>query len=479
MNKQNKIIEIYGLWALDLVSIVLSFALSTYIRYSYLGEYADMGDRTAHYMTCVLFMLFCTVYSFFFDWNRDFLKRGIMKEMGAVLQYNVLMILVVLAVSYLLNWVGTLARTVLAVFVIINPILSFTLHQILKKVLLAYYSNDMVTEKVLVIAEKNNLAETIDRLQNQLDVTYKIIGACAVDEDLTGTTSGTTDKKEDLVKVIASRENLISVTTSMALDEVFINTPNYSQKSLKDIFDGFSDMGVNCNYCLELPEMNGTAQFDNFGDYSVLRYTRFQSSYKRLMIKRLMDIVGGLVGLAITAIVTPFVALAIKIDSPGPVFFSQVRVGRNGRRFKIYKFRSMYIDAEERKKELETQNEMSGLMFKMTNDPRVTKVGNFIRKTSIDELPQFLNIVKGEMSLVGTRPPTEAEFEQYNEYYRRRISMTPGLTGMWQVSGRSDIEDFDEIVKLDLRYIDHWSLRLDLKILWKTVVVVFAGRGAK
>ena len=137
------------------------------------------------------------------------------------------------------------------------------------------------------------------------------------------------------------------------------------------------------------------------------------------------------------------------------------------------------MDAEERKKELEAQNEMQGLMFKMENDPRITKVGRFIRKTSIDELPQFFNIVKGDMSLVGTRPPTEAEFEQYNSHYRRRISMTPGLTGLWQISGRSEIVDFDEVVRLDLEYIDNWTLGLDIKILFRTVWVVLAGKGSK
>ena len=211
----------------------------------------------------------------------------------------------------------------------------------------------------------------------------------------------------------------------------------------------------------------------------MITYTRFQSSYKRLLIKRVMDIAWGLVGLLITMVFFPFVALAIKLDSPGPVFFAQTRIGKNGRRFKIYKFRSMYIDAEARKKELEQQNEMQGLMFKMENDPRITKVGKFIRKTSIDELPQFYNIVKGDMSLVGTRPPTEGEFEQYNSHYRRRISMTPGLTGLWQISGRSDIIDFDEVVKLDLEYIDNWTLGLDIKILFQTVWVVLTGKGSK
>ena len=140
--------------------------------------------------------------------------------------------------------------------------------------------------------------------------------------------------------------------------------------------------------------------------------------------------------------------------------------------------KTMYVDAEERKKDLMDKNEMSGLMFKMENDPRVTKVGRFIRKTSIDELPQFWNILKGEMSLVGTRPPTEEEFLQYEGYHRRRLSATPGLTGLWQVSGRSDTKDFEEIVAMDVEYIDNWSLKEDIKILIKTVGVVLKGKGA-
>ncbi len=211
----------------------------------------------------------------------------------------------------------------------------------------------------------------------------------------------------------------------------------------------------------------------------MVTYSLYNIDYSRHLIKRLMDIVGGIVGMLITALMTPFVALAIKLDSKGPVFFSQTRIGKNGRRFKLYKFRSMYVDAEERKKELMAQNEMKGLMFKMEDDPRITKVGKFIRKTSIDEFPQFYNVLKGDMSLVGTRPPTEDEFKQYSLYYRRRLCMTPGLTGMWQVSGRSDIEDFEEVVKLDLEYIDNWSIGLDIKILLKTVWVIFAGKGSK
>ena len=174
-------------------------------------------------------------------------------------------------------------------------------------------------------------------------------------------------------------------------------------------------------------------------------------------------------------VLAPFLLL----ESPGPLIFCQKRVGVNGRVFDFYKFRSMYADAEARKKELMEQNEVKGLMFKMKDDPRITKVGAFIRKTSIDELPQFWNVLKGDMSLVGTRPPTLDEYQQYSYYQKRRISFRPGITGLWQISGRSDIKDFDEVVKLDLEYIDNWSLVMDFKIIFKTIVVVFRGIGAK
>jgi lipopolysaccharide/colanic/teichoic acid biosynthesis glycosyltransferase len=170
--------------------------------------------------------------------------------------------------------------------------------------------------------------------------------------------------------------------------------------------------------------------------------------------------------------------LAIRLESPGPIFFGQTRVGENGRKFTCWKFRSMYLDAEERKRELLHLNEMGGAIFKIRDDPRVTRVGKFLRKTSLDELPQFWNVLRGEMSLVGTRPPTPDEVEKYENWQRRRISIKPGLTGLWQVSGRNSISDFNEVVRLDLKYIDGWSLGLDIKLLLKTLKVVFFREGA-
>ena len=191
-----------------------------------------------------------------------------------------------------------------------------------------------------------------------------------------------------------------------------------------------------------------------------------------------MDIAGGIIGMILTGILTIILAPIIYIQSPGPVFFSQERVGRNGRKFKIYKFRSMYPDAEERKKELMEKNKMQGLMFKMDDDPRIIPIGKFIRKTSLDEFPQFFNVLKGDMSLVGTRPPTVDEYEQYETHHRVRLAAKPGLTGMWQVSGRSDIVDFEEVVALDKKYIEEWNIGLDIRILLETVKVVLTGKGS-
>ncbi|MGN0364425.1 MAG: sugar transferase [Suilimivivens sp.] len=469
MNQKNKVVEVYGLWFADLVAIVISFTLATYIRF---GNFKDMGDKEIHFQVCLVFLLVCTVYTFFIDWNRNFLKRSIRKEVYEIIKCNAIMLLVVQMIMYFLKWADVFSRLVMVYFPVINVALTLAIHLVIKKGMQMHFQSDLSRIKVLVITQKSMAAEVVKRLKDNLEISYQIIGIACTDceegEEIEG------------LSVMPVKAGFMEDVTLMAMDEVFIYAPEITQKQLQVILNGFDEMGVNCHYCLELPGTHGErSKVDDFGGYSVLTYTRFQSSYKRLLIKRVMDIVGGLIGMLITLVFFPFVAIAIKLDSPGPVLFSQIRIGRNGRRFKIYKFRSMYIDAEERKKELEKQNEMQGLMFKMENDPRITKVGKFIRKTSIDELPQFYNVVKGDMSLVGTRPPTEDEFEKYNQYYRRRISMTPGLTGLWQVSGRSEIENFDDVVKYDLEYIDGWSLTLDIKILLRTVWVVIAGRGSR
>ncbi len=457
-----------------MICIVISYLIATWLRYHNRNDY---GDKTLHYMVCVVFLLFCVIYSFIADWNRDFIKRGYLVELLSVIRSVAVILVGSLVVVFFLKWTDILSRFVVGNFVWIDILLTFLARIIFKKVLKSHISSEKNITRVVVISQREQMETTIHSLTEQMgEVGYKVVRAyCA---DCAG--SDSEPWYIDDIHVHYGIQDITSRLITDPFDEVFINTPGIPQNDLEDIILGLEEMGVTTHYNLELPTITkARPQVEKFMGYSVITYTMNRTSYKRLFIKRVTDIIGAFVGLIITGIITIFLAPAIKLDSPGPVFFSQTRVGKNGRRFKIYKFRSMYVDAEERKKELEAKNEMNGLMFKMKDDPRITRVGKFIRKTSLDEFPQFLNVLKGDMSLVGTRPPTEAEFEQYNEHYRRRLSMTPGLTGLWQISGRSDIEDFDEVVKLDLRYIDNWSLTEDFKILLKTVGVVLFGRGAK
>jgi lipopolysaccharide/colanic/teichoic acid biosynthesis glycosyltransferase len=198
------------------------------------------------------------------------------------------------------------------------------------------------------------------------------------------------------------------------------------------------------------------------------------SAYSRW--KRLTDIAGSLTGLTILALVFIPIAIAMKLESPGPIFYSQKRHGLKGQVFNIFKFRSMVVNADALKTQV--KNEAQGLIFKNKADPRITRVGSFLRKTSLDELPQFWNVLKGEMSLVGTRPPTPDEVALYNERHWRRLDVKPGITGEWQVNGRSAIKDFEAIVDLDLRYQDCWTPLYDLKLIFKTISVIILRKGA-
>jgi len=235
------------------------------------------------------------------------------------------------------------------------------------------------------------------------------------------------------------------------------------------------EVGRSARVFINLPSVTRFAEWDyhQFMDRATLLSHTTDLDPDQIVFKRVFDIVGASVGLLFFIALYPVLALLIKNTSPGPVFFKQIRVGKNGKRFIMYKFRSMYADAEERKKGLECRNQCHGAIFKMKGDPRITPLGRIMRRFSIDELPQFIDVLRGEMSLVGTRPPTPEEIERYQKWHYRRVSIRPGMTGLWQVSGRNKITDFDEIAKLDLAYIDKWSIWLDAKIICKTFLVVF------
>ena len=282
---------------------------------------------------------------------------------------------------------------------------------------------------------------------------------------------------------LQSAEAFSQLLVKTSVDEVhFVFTFGSKDEmiAIQPLIEVCDSMGVTARVILDNLDLPVSKSYvSSIGTYPVITYHSVSLDKLQLFVKSVMDITGAVIGLILLAPVFIIAAIAIKIDSPGPVFFKQQRAGIRGNVFQIYKFRSMYVDAESRKRELESMNMFKdGMMFKIDNDPRITRVGAFLRKSSIDELPQLINVLKREMSLVGTRPPTLEEVKKYEREHWRRISIQPGITGMWQVKGRSQILDFDDVVKLDEKYIDEWSVLLDIKLILMTLKVVLSTRGA-
>jgi exopolysaccharide biosynthesis polyprenyl glycosylphosphotransferase len=280
--------------------------------------------------------------------------------------------------------------------------------------------------------------------------------------------------------IIGELSSLASILDSEPVDEVVFAIPGYDPERFAEALHACDERGVDVLLTMPsvLPPRNKVELATVTGfDLPMLGMTRVPQSQGRLLVKRLMDIVGSLVGLVLASPVLIATMIAIKLSSPGPIFFKQVRAGRHGRKFTMYKFRSMVVDAEALRAKLEHLNEMGGPVFKIKRDPRITGIGRLIRATSVDELPQLFNVLIGDMSLVGPRPPLPSEVGQYEPWQRRRLSVKPGLTGLWQVSGRNQV-DFEQWMALDLEYIDNWSLWLDVVILVKTVPAVVRGSGA-
>ena len=281
-------------------------------------------------------------------------------------------------------------------------------------------------------------------------------------------------------RYLGNIKDLERIVHENAIGQVYIMNRKSDMVDIQEYIDICLDMGVSVRIIVKLYQAHGAHRYvSSVGTYPVVTYHRVCLDESSKAIKRAIDIIGSLVGIIVFSPIMLVTAIAIKLDSKGPAIFKQKRAGINGSTFMMYKFRSMCVDAEELKEKLQEQNEVKdGMMFKIKDDPRITKVGRFIRKTSIDELPKFFNVLFGSMSMVGTRPPTLDEVEKYERSHWRRMSIKPGITGMWQVSGRSQITDFDKIVELDTEYIDNWSIWLDFKIMIKTVFSMLQRKGA-
>ena len=466
----------------DLVTLAVSTAVTWFVtdRLDLLLDYA----HTDWLQTLCLILVSYIITFFCFDQNQNIVTRKAGDEVKLSVKFNI-MLGVIYAACMLLAKAAMFSSRYFAVGVpALNAVLMPFSHAALKRLLLRFQRSWGMESLVGIVTTTDRAERLITEIRS--DWSRRVVGTALLDAvpDAVGTEAVG-------VEVKATFDSFMDWLRREALDEVYVDVPMDSGESFIPYLDEMESMGLTVHFRLPLLDRLEEACCD---ETSAARLSRslgrcaggnivtmgtVELQLRDQIAKRCMDVVGAVIGCIISIPIIAVVAIPLKLESPGPLFFKQKRVGRNGRYFYIHKLRSMYIDAEERKKELMAQNEMNGLMFKMEDDPRVTKVGKFIRKTSIDELPQFFDVLRGVMSLVGTRPPTVDEYKQYESHHKRRLSMKPGITGLWQVSGRSDIEDFEEVVKLDVTYIDNWSLWGDIKILFKTVYVVFAGRGAK
>ena len=463
---------------IELLCFQAAFWLACVMRHGIVNPYISVLYRNVAIVGALLQIFFMVTLRSF----HNVLKRGYYQEFMNTVQTVAVVMLSIVFYLFVIRQAETFSRLVLVTTALYYWALSFLLRSIRKYVLRKRIMENEGRKSLVLITTRNRVEKVLPLIQKTNYGDFKITGVILMEEEVK-------EKEFDGIPVVSDRAGAAEYICRDWVDEVFLDL-SADDAYEKELMDILMDMSMVVHIRVgSIEEFASQKQvLQKVGGCTVVTITANILRTRDVIIKRMMDILGGVAGCIITGLLFVVLAPMIYIQSPGPIFFSQMRVGRNGKMFKIYKFRSMYMDAEQRKAELEAQNDVSdGMMFKMKDDPRIIGsekgsgkgIGNFIRKYSLDEFPQFFNILKGDMSLVGTRPPTVDEWEKYHYHHRSRLSIKPGLTGMWQVSGRSDITDFEDVVALDTEYINHWTIGLDIKILLKTIVVIFKKEGAR
>ena len=465
---------------LDMICLQLAYVLAYAISGYGFNPYAIIIYRNM----AVFLELADLIVIFAYGTMKSVLKRGYYRDFVVTVKHSVMVEALAVLYLFMLQQGQKFSRLALILTIVIYLLLTYLVRELWKK-FLRKKMEDGGERKLLIITSEDAAEQVVVNMKENNYARYTLAGVAVIDADWTG-------KKVHGVPVVANEETAAMYVCQEWIDEVLIVISEVLPYP-SELIEQLTETGVTIHLNLaKITNVPGKKQFvEKVGNYTVLTTSINYASSKQLMLKRLMDIAGGLVGCILTGIICVFVGPAIYIASPGPIFFAQERVGKNGKKFKMYKFRSMYMDAEERKAELMKDNKLGdGKMFKLDFDPRVignkilpdgthkTGIGDFIRRTSLDEFPQFFNVLKGDMSIIGTRPPLISETSLYELHHRARLAIKPGITGMWQVSGRSDITDFEEVVRLDKEYIENWNIGMDIKILFKTVLVVFRKDGS-
>ena len=460
---------------LDLLCLAISYIIAHFLRH---GNVSVVVENMLYFNVWLMLTVFDLLIMLLVETMHNILKRGMFKEFTATLRQDALLFGLITIFLFTLKDGDQISRIVLWLTLGLHILTSYLVRIGWKKHLLGRQANES-HHSMLLIVDKDKARQAIERFNSNSTESIGVTGIVIADEDLSGT-------EIEGIPVVSSLEDAPKYICREWIDEVFISTATPPLVLIARC----EEMGVTTHRMLH--SAGNESQFvEKIAGVYVVTNSMNTMTFFQMFLKRVMDIAGGLAGSLVALIVMAIVGPKIKKESPGPILFKQERVGQNGKHFKMYKIRSMYMDAEARKAELMKDNRVSsGMMFKLDFDPRIignrilpdgthkTGIGEFIRKYSLDEFPQAFNILMGQMSLVGTRPPTVDEWERYEYHHRARLAIKPGLTGMWQVSGRSKITDFEEVVKLDTEYINNWSLGLDIKILLKTFASVIKRDGA-
>ena len=466
-HKKNRWFKHFDFMVADMIVLEITYLIVCYLR-----MWHQMSLFTALYRNMQMYLLFFyLLQTAAIPIHKNILKRNIFQELWETLKASTVLVLSINLYLYFVQQSFYFSRGVFSIFWISSAVAMLFARTMLKAAVRRHMAKKGMVDRLLILTDCQGLPNIIHTVSEHSKNRISLRCAALIDYN-----EEIRDKYPNL-RIIDAKTEMEEFMKRHAIDEVLIDLEDadLAERIAKELI--ITGVIVHLNIKRTFKELPNQ-MVENIYGCQVLTSCLNVVSPVQLLIKRLMDIAGSLVGLILTGIAVIIFGPIIYIQSPGPIFYSQTRMGRSGRKFKIYKFRSMYMDADKRKAELMSQNKMDGFMFKMDNDPRIIPIGHFIRKTSIDELPQFYNILKGDMSLVGTRPPTVDEWEKYSPHHRARLSAKPGLTGMWQVSGRSDITNFEEVVALDLEYIQNWSLMLDIRLLLKTVQVVVTGKGS-
>ncbi|MBN1551835.1 sugar transferase [bacterium] len=473
MLKQHKILVRNTLLTADILVILLAFFLS--FRFRQMPFFMDAKTvyfNTHYWMGIVAVPVWC-LFLYFQD----------MYKSQRILSYTIIFwrlikttftSALILGSLVFIFQIKSFSRSLFIIFLTVSLIMLTLERVLIKAVSNSIRKRGYNFRNILLVGKPNSVKKLVGRIEQHPEWSLRILGY------LVPADSKNNDDSVSEIPRLGTSHDLIRIAQNNVIDEIIFCIDSHNLDALDRELHICEEMGIRTHIVADFFKLLiAKTELGYLEDIPLLTFTTTPHRDFHLFIKRLMDLFLSAILLILFMPLMIFIAILIKLDpAKGPVLFKQTRVGVNGRLFQLLKFRSMVVGAENLLPNLQIINEMNGPVFKATKDPRITRTGKLLRKYSLDELPQLVNVFKGDMSLVGPRPPLPKEVEMYERWQRRRLSMKPGLTCIWQISGRNEI-DFEEWMRMDLDYIDHWTLGLDLKILIKTIPAILSGKGAR